>query len=540
MPLLALLTCCAAAVPLHLWLNRGTHYRGEELAFAWEFEHVGTGVFATWYGWFTPLQRLTYNVAFATSGVEHYLPLLLFALAANLALVAAAYWYCREIGRPWAGTLLAVFLLLFGAAVHSLLFPLNAVNALSTATLPAAMVLLGRGRRSTDLWALAVLLVGMSYGGPGVLPVCAGLAVWLLMATPRRWLRLLVPAIPVAIYLVALRSLPGGDAIAYVDGGLPIGDNLLAAPGLLIQAASGMAGAVAGMYRFAGAPAAYGPALAALGALGMAWTAPRLPAPARRRVVALSTAMLAAWAMIALSRGQDGIMDHSRYLLFGTVPALLIAVELASALRSRGRAVLAALLAGAALANANLLKDFAFDQRRQGELQRTELAALELALDRAPKAYQPDPNPATPALLFVNANTWRKISDDLGSFAIPHERIAEASPDARARADRILRELGGVSIGDIGVEASSGSACIAGAGLSREIALPPGGLLVAARRAGPVSISSRRFHDGYAAAPDASVPPGATYAVVPVPDASPVSWTVRLGGAFGACRMPAP
>jgi hypothetical protein len=481
-------------------------------------------VLSLWGGWFDPLARLTYNAFFGAVGVENYLPFLVLAVACNLLLAGAAYWYCRRRGLPWTGVGGAALLLFMGPAGSTILTPLNALNALGMATLPAALVLLGRRRRRADVAALILLLVGMGFAGPVVVGVCAGVAVFLLAQRPIAWRRLAVPVIPVAAYLLAYVVLPGGAA-----AGTPLWDNLLASPRFMVEMA---AAAVTGIT--AQSPE-MGGGLLALAALALVLLGPRLSPDARRRALALGAAALASWFLVALARAHTNAPEATRYVVLGAVPLLLIGVELARVAPRGWRAGLGIALVLATVANGKILDLQAFTIRTFSETARAQMGALELGLDTAPPTYTPD----SPLLGFVVAADWRTTRLREGSFALRPVELPQASPADRLAIDEVLRQIGNlfitppVSSADA-ADTPDPTRCTRLTGPPATVTLDAGPVLLTASGGGPVTVQSWRFSDGPQNAP-VVVQPGQAVTAVPQPDVSPVPWKLAVSGVARAC-----
>ncbi|CAN0590350.1 unnamed protein product, partial [Laminaria digitata] len=181
------------------------------------------------------------------------------------------------------------------------------------AGLPLALLLLERGDRRGDLWALAVLLVTMGFAGPVAVPVCLGILVWLALQRPLDPRRFAVGATPLGVYLVAYLTLPEGG---YGATG-PLVQNARDTPAYVVDSAMGVAAALAGM----GPPAdgqesvpAMGAGILVLAVAAIAATWRRLGPGPRDRVVALAATALAAWTMVGISRAHNDAPSTSRYI----------------------------------------------------------------------------------------------------------------------------------------------------------------------------------------------------------------------------------
>lgn len=516
----------AAAALWHLHLARGMVVFGDELGWAQRYRHLGSGVLELWGGWFDPLARLTYNAVFATAGLREQWPLALMAVGANVALVVAVHLYCRHLGRPWTGVLLGAVLLVMGPAYYSLLWPLNSLNALGLAVMPACLILLARDTRRDDLLALGALLVGIGFAGPVVVALCPGIAVWLLMSDPRSRRRLLVPGIPVAVYAVAYLTLPGFSA----DQALRT--NLRLAPGHVVETGAATAQALAGALDTVSTsrPTALGGALLALAVIALVALWPRLDAPARARVAAWGAVAATEWAFIAIARANLGAPGSSRYIILGAVPVLLIAVDLARVAPRRAVWGAGALLAVAGVVNALMLHQAGAPQLRAiSDQARAELGAVELTMDTLPA---PGTIVSVP-LLYLVTDQWRTARERLGpTYALTADELARATPEQRAAADRALLSIGALSLPVLPAgDAPAGGVCGPAEG---DRPLAPGATLVVRPSAGAVTVTPRRFGDAGPPERAATVAPGSALIVSAVDDAGP-PWRLAFDAPAEVC-----
>lgn len=525
---LALLMVVSAAA--HLRLNRGMIPFAEELGWAAEYRHLGSGMLELWVGWFDPLARLTYNALFATVGPTESLAYPLLAAASNLLLAGAVYWYCHHLGRPWGGVLVATALLWMGPALYTILWSLNSLNAVGMAALPVALVLLERGGRRRDVLATGVLLVSMGFAGPVSVGVCAGLLVWTALGPRDERRRMWVPGIPLLVYAVAYAVLPGTEG---TRGGLR--DNLPLIPEHVLDSAgatlAGIGAQIDSLARLE-TPAA-GHALLALAAVAVAAGWSRLDPAARRRVVALGAAAVAEWGLVALSRAQLESPAASRYIILGAVPVLLIGVELARACGPRWSAAGVAALAIATAANGLLLVDNARDFRLVFRTTTAELSAAELAMPAAPGDVS---FPNSIAVGFLTPDSWTAALGRIGpSYAVPPGRIAAMRAYERTVVDGMLLDMGAAGVV---VEPSpatgAGRRCttVSGAG---EVPVPAGGAIVTPAAGGAAIVNLRRFADAADVERGVAVVDGQR-ALVPVrPDAADEPWRVVVAGSARVC-----
>ncbi|HYZ92932.1 MAG TPA: hypothetical protein VFA34_11155 [Actinomycetota bacterium] len=528
-----------AAVPWHLWLARGNTFYAEELGYALDFEGLGSGLVHLWAGWFFPLTLLVYNIVFSTSGLETYLPLQIFSLLCNAALVWAVFWYCRRISRPWAGATLGVFLLCFGYATETVLLPAMAYNAIGVAALPASLALLLRDRRSADRGAFAILLVAMGFAGPVFLTACVGVGIWLLLQQPVSWRRLYVAGIPALAYaLIYAISIATQETLSVVGGGvegglLAIPRNLLNAPAYILEAGSTAGAAIAGIGR------PLGNIFFPIGLAAMWIGAKRVSRETRAHVLALFGAALSAWLLLAATRapGQFGSASAQRYVIYGAVPLLLIGVHLTKDVPTLGRGIVFVLIAASVALNSAALTRFAEDYRLINEVQRARYAALDLLGSRAPAEYNPS-RATTLSLDVIDAHHWIDIRRRLGSFAFRLSELPSAHAAARNEFDRVLREAGGIKISSELLEEKGGpSASCTSGWRATELTLPRNGIDIAATEEEWVTLGFRRLGNSYQQPPNGIVPSGKRVRVTPVADALRTPWAIVLKGHFRACEI---
>jgi hypothetical protein len=521
------IACAGSLLQLHFTQGLNLYY--DEWAWALRYRHLGSGVLSLWGGWFDPLARLVFNALFATAGLTDFRPFQGLALGANLTLATAVFAYGRRAGLRWPALGAAALLLVLGTAYPVIIRALNAMNAVGMAALPVSLLLLELGRRRSDLLALGVLCVAMGFAGPVVLPVCLGVAVWVLLDRPLRPARLAVPGVPVAVYLAAMALLPG-EARVEVD----LLANALVAPRYIADLAGAGAAGLLGLRVDKGAAV-----LMALAVAG-ARLVPRLPDRARRRALAILASMVGSWAFVALARAQFGDTTAPRYVVLTVVPVLLVGIEIVGhgASATRGTLV-AAFLAFAMVGNLLFLRFTTDFLREQGEVVRAQLAALELGIERAPPDYKPDPRVSWP-LWYVTAGEWRSSIRFLGSPAVAAADLPQASAEGRAQADRILTELRGVDVrGASPAPGPGGPACVDHPGGTVEAPLGEAGVMVVPTGSEGLEVRVRRFGDGYPEPPLAVVPPGEARTLVPSTDASPAEWQVELrGGPAAMCGIP--
>ncbi|HVR05314.1 MAG TPA: hypothetical protein VMS02_04680, partial [Solirubrobacteraceae bacterium] len=249
--------------------------------------------------------------------------------------------------------------------------------------------------------------------------------------------------------------------------------------------------------------------------------------------------------------------ETSRYVYFGAVLIVLIAVELLRGVAIAPRALLMAapLVALCALVGLDDIDIGAGVLRTTSQTVKAELGALQLVAARAPAAYEPDPQRAPQ----IKAGPYLQAVRAIGSSpADTPAQLLAADPASRAAADNVLLALAppqlsavaaGTSIGgpapaiislEAGTIARRGScvllAPVAGAARA-SFRAGAGGVLLRARGA-PASALARSFGDVlHPLAP--LIPSGGSAVLRASADASAVPWTFAAisSGSLAICAV---
>lgn len=475
---------------------------------------------------------VAYKVLGSIVGLEQYIAYRLVVVGLHLLAAGLVFRIVKARLGAWEGVLAAGFLLGLGAAWQDLLWPFQIGFIGSVVAGLGALISLDRGTRRADVTAAALAGGALASSSLGV-PILIGLAVELLAARRGGHRRLaVVVGPPFALY--ALWSLLYGRSA--LDG-----ENLDAAAGWTVDAAGAAAGAVAGLELREGRVVL----LVLLVALvaGVATRRVRVTP----RLAGLAATALAFWVLTALARADQVPPDASRYLYLGGVVVILAVAE---ALRSLPRprwalAATALVLAAAAAANAVDLRDGARGLRATSDVVAAELAAVELAGDAVPPDYQPDPARAPQ----LRAGPYAAVvKDSRTSAADDPERLGEAGGAARFEVDRVLQELGAVTVSPASpgrragaapaVERASGARVSPSAGCLRvapaggaraevDLVLPAAGLDVVRSRS-PVELRARRYFEQFAQGPVGRLGLGAPASVIPRADKAKVPWRLRV------------
>ncbi|MFL5780926.1 MAG: hypothetical protein ACJ760_06420 [Thermoleophilaceae bacterium] len=545
----------ALAAVVVLWAGRGTTFLGHEWAFVTGRRGGGAHAFLEPLDrHFVPLLVAVYRALFATVGLDHYWPYRLLAAAAHAGCAALVFTYARDrVGWRLAAALTAP-IVVFGPASAVLLSMASLGIQSSLMAGIAALLALERKDRRGDVAACGLLLLSLLTWELGVC-FALGAAVELLFQRDRR--RLWIPLGPLAAYGVWWLLYAADDGL----GGpfRPLGalgyairmaanaiDSLLALPLGTGTAGHGYHALLEGLGYLLLAAAV---ALAARRALHLGRLSPRAAA-----LVAIAASY---WLFTGATQSAGGDAFAGRYVYPGGVLVLLTVAELAGGVRVPRRPVLIALAAAGALlafANAGWLVHDGGDRRSDAEVLRSELAAAELTAGHVPPGLRVDPVRAPG----VTARQYLAARDDLGSAALAPGELASASPEARRRADALLRRtsVSFTRAGGRGVAARPGTRvavggsaaafvkqkgrCVAvntppGRVVVATFALPSTGVVVVPRGKPsdhrPVAVRVRRFARAYAGPAAVLDRSGAATLVQANPDRSPRSWQVAIRAA---------
>jgi hypothetical protein len=372
------------------------------------------------------LPAVVFFVLFRTVGLDNYgvyqaAGYLTHFTVATLLLHLAM---CR-VGIRAALPVATAFLLL-GTAAENSLWPFQIGSMASLAGFLLALIALDRDdHRSRGLLAIG-LCVSLASAGFGIVAV-AGVA---LEAALRRRAREYAAAVLVPASLWFLWYLFYGTSEMQ-------GENISRVPEYLHES---YAGAVAALVR---APLAWGFVVAWLLLVALLIAVIRQP-QYHLRVVTLAATIAAYWVFTALSRAQHWAPLSSRYVYLAAPILLLLLVELARLVDRRAAAAgLLVFAAWSVTSTWEAMSAHARWLREWGDSVGMELRVLDSRLDVAPGNYQPDSLRAPD----VYADSYRAAIDGLSSSPASDDAgSAAASRAARADADRVLYELGAITI----------------------------------------------------------------------------------------------
>ena len=487
---------------------------------------------------------LVYKALLAVFGMSSALPFRVVSVGAYLVSVGVLFVYLRSRIGEWVALAGAIAILFFGAAWEDLLWPFQVGYIVSVGAGLGALLALDLQSRRGDVVAGALLTVSVLFSNLGLPFLAAGAVAVILGAPGRRARGALAIAVPAGVY--ALWWIGWGHE---ADAGIT-GVNIATAPLFLFD---GIASSISSLLGLAtprdesavGALDWGRPLLVAALCVAGWWLVRLRRVPPWVAVVVVLTAAFWLLAGITEKPGLDPLV--SRYQYPGAIFVLLIAAELFRG-RRPGRNGLIAVFAITALAVASNLSflDQSYKTYKQGsDVERADLAALEIARDQAPEDFVLSEPVAHTGYVEVGAGAYLSAADAFGSPAFSEPELAGAPEDAQAAADSVLAaaldlrvsavdrpiEGGGPAptAADGGPIEALGRSCVEAApvpGAPRVITLPPGGAEVEAGR-GAADLRLRRFADGFEIDAGTLSAGGAEAIAIPV-DRSARPWQLQV------------
>jgi hypothetical protein len=497
-----------------------------------------------------------YKLLFSTSGLEHYEPFRLMTVVGHLACSLLLFAYARARVGAIPGLCAVTLLVFFGAAWQNVLWPFQVAWLIALAAALAAFLMLDRADRRGDVTASALLAIGLASSGL-MLAVCIGLLVEILLGR-RAWRRSWIVLAPLGAYAVWW--------LAYRPGGL-VRQNLDLTPAFVLDTA---ASALSGLFGLAGQgsgfdadPLAWGRPLLVVAVAALVWRLRSL-GPVTPRVAGLIAILLAFWTLTGLGRAGLGNADASRYLYVSGLFMLLLALELArGVVLTRSAAVMLVIVtAAAALSGAGALRDAGRELRKQAEVTRASLGALELARESVNPQHVAQGVPGYPLVHIVAGRYFAAVDAD-GSPAAEPEEIARSTEPARLAADNelvLVREVAlraaqagasnevlpaparaeAVAVTEVdGCQRVQPSTVVQpGTTPSVELTLPAQGLHLSTVD-GPAKVAVRRFADGFTGPVRDTVATSAQASLRIPADDYPGPWRVRVApqGSVTICAL---
>ena len=501
------------ATTLVLWhLGRGTTFFYDEWDFVMQRRSGGVdSVLTPHNGHLSLVSAGAFRILFAVFGLGHYGVFRAMVIVAHLACCGLLFFYARRRVGDVVALAAAASLMAVGRAWEDLLWPFQTALIVSVAAGMATLCFLDRRSRTGDGLAAAALGLSLSSFSFGI-PLVVGVTVEL--AVRRTWRRLWVPALPAAGYGL-WRVAYGGDAepLSHAGDVLPFVRQSAEAT---VVAFSGVTGHPGWLLLIA---------VVIVGAVGV-WRRRSLDAA---RVAFATSTLLAFWCLTALTRATrfPGSAGAGRYLYIGVAYLVVLLVELGRGGHVRPITAITVVVAvvSAAHSNSEVLRAGAAGLRDVSTMVKAELAAVEIAGDRARPDVQPDPQ----RIPQVRAGEYLAAVHDLGSPRDPATAVRMAPAPARQAADAALLRLVGAALEPSGERDSNGRCTpLSRPGPAAEIQLPPGAVRISAGTGGG-DLWLRRF-GAFPESPFGHLEPGESVTIVFPEDKSPMPWLLRLSG----------
>jgi hypothetical protein len=477
-----------------------------------------------------------WKLLIATFGIDSMLPYKLVSTALFLAGVWFLFLWCRRRVGEWAALIGMVALLFCGAAFDDLLWFASITFLGSTLGGLMMLVALDRRDRAGDRLACLALTFSLLFSSLWV-AFAAGAALDIFLRRRERpWLgRAFIVAVPALLY-VAWWIGWGHEA----ESALSL-HNIVRSPAWVCDS---IAGAIAGLLGLA-IPAEgitapngldWGRPLAAVLiplALWRLWKMQRVP----RSLWVVIAIALVYWFLGGFDVKPGRAASASRYQYTGAAFVLMIAAGLLSGVRFQRRLLIPALvvLAAAVVPNAVFFHEAYESYRRTSQIERADLAALEITRPRIGPGFRIEEEDADTGYVPVEASAYFETRDEDGSPAYDEGELAAAPEHARVPGDKVMAAALGVSL----APGKIGKACHPAPIHQGSLVLPldRGGASLMATK--PLQLALGRFSESFPVALGELTP--GTWTTLRIPtDLSPQPWKLRLSGEgeLTICRAP--
>jgi hypothetical protein len=502
--------------------------RGDELE-DWlrpDNEHFVAGPMTVW------------KLLISTFGIDSMLPFKLVSTALFLIGVWFLFvWVRRRVGQ-WPALLGMVALLFCGAAFDDLLWFASITFLGSMAGGLAMLVALDRQDRRGDLLACLGLTVSLLFSSLWV-AFAAGAALDVLLRRRERPVlqRAFIVAVP-ALVFVAWWLGWGHEA----ESALAL-ENVAKTPLWVFDSIAGAVAALLGLAIPAeginapngldwGRPLTVALLLLALWRL---WTMPRVP----RSLWVVIAIAFAFWILGGLDVKPGRAASASRYQYTGGAFVLMISAGLLNGVRFQRRLLAPALvvLAAAVLPNVVFFHEAYESYRRTSQIERADLAALEITRPRVEPTFFLEEEIADTGYVPLEAQAYFETRDDDGSPAYDEDELAEAPEHARVPGDKVMAAALGLELRDLPGRPVENCRRVTIEG--GELRWPIYRRGVGLRSTAPVPLALGRFSDSFPV-DLGEVPPGKWVELRIPTDRSSEPWDLRMSGEgrLTLCRLP--
>lgn len=388
-----------------------------------------------------------WKLLIATFGIDSMLPFKLVSTALFLLGIWFLFlWVRRRVGE-WPALLGMVALLFCGAAFDDLLWMASITFLGSMAGGLGMLVALDRRDRKGDLLACLGLTVAVFFSSLWV-AFAAGAALDVLLRRRERPMlrRAFIVAVPVLIY-VAWWIGWGHEA----ESALSL-ENIIKSPAWVFDSIAAAVAALLGLAIPAEGVSApngldWGRPLAAVLLLLGLWRLYKMPRIPRSLWVVLAIAF-AYWFLGGFDVKSGRVASASRYQYTGGAFVLMIAAGLLSGVRFQRRLLLPALvvLAAALLPNVIFFHEAYESYRRTSQIERADLAALEITRPRVDPTFSLEEEFADTGYVPLEAQAYFETRDADGSPAYDEDELEEAPEHARVPADKVMAAALGLEL----------------------------------------------------------------------------------------------
>ncbi len=235
------------------------------------------------------------------------------------------------------------------------------------------------------------------------------------------------------------------------------------------------------------------------------------------------------WTLGGFDVKPGRVASASRYQYTGGAFVLMIAAGLLSGVRFQRRLWIPALvvLAAAVAPNVSFLHEAYESYRRTSQIERADLAALEIIRPRVEPTFFLDEEIADTGYVPLEAQAWFETRDDDGSPAYDESELAEAPEHARVPADKVMAAGLGLGLAEASRPRGGGCRTVAVAEGNPPLRVPRGGVVL--RAGAPMQLSLGRFSESHPVALGELTPGG--WAELRIPgDLSSRLWLLQASG----------
>ncbi len=477
-----------------------------------------------------------WKLLIATFGIDSILPFKLVSTALFLVGVWFLFLWCRRRVGEWVALIGMVALLFCGAAFDDLLWFASITFLGAMAGGLAMLVALDRRDRWGDRLACIALTLSLIFSSLWV-AFAAGAALDIFLRRRERpWLgRVFIVALPALIY-VAWWIGWGHEAESalslhnVVRSPIWVFDSIAAAIAALLGLAVPAEGITTPNGLDWGRPLAGALLLLALWRL---WKMPRIP---RSLWVVLAVAFVY-WFLGGFDVKPGRAASASRYQYTGGAFVLMIAAGLLTGVRFQRRFLVPALivLMAAVLPNAVFFHEAYESYRRTSQIEKADLAALEITRPRIQPGFRIEEEDADTGYVPIEATPYFEARDAHGSPAYDEAELTAAPEHARLPGDKVMAAALGVAL----APGKMGKSCHP-APIDKGTVLLPldrGGAALMATK--PLQLALGRFSESFPVALGELAPGAWTRLQIPT-DLSPQPWKLQVSGEgqLTICRAP--